>query len=78
MEVNIGDNVIYADEFGTTHDALVTHNWGQSDTKPSINLLWVSTDSEKMDTYGRQIERNTSVVHQDNQSAHGRWWAFPS
>lgn len=78
MGVNIGDNVIYADEYGTTHEALVTQQWGKPDDKPSINLLWVVGDPEKMDSYGRQIERNTSVVHKDNQSAHGRWWDFPT
>jgi hypothetical protein len=25
-------------------------------------------------SYGRQIERQTSIVHQSNQPAHGNYW----
>jgi len=75
-EVRIGDAVEYVDEYGHPHMALVTQNWGQGTQRPSINLLWISGDSSKTDQYGRQVERNTSVVHEDNQSAHGRYWRF--
>jgi hypothetical protein len=44
---------------------------------PSLNLVYVSDDPNKTDQYGRQIERGaTSVVHQRNQAAHGRFWRF--
>ena len=54
---------------------------------PSVNLVFVSGDEAKDDQYGRQIERDTfigcladaierdtSVVHRMNQSAHGNYW----
>lgn len=41
---------------------------------PSINLIIVSDDETKKDSYGRQIERHTSVVHEVNQLAHGNYW----
>jgi hypothetical protein len=41
---------------------------------PSVNLIIISKDDKKSDTYGRQIERHTSVVHEVNQAAHGMYW----
>jgi len=43
---------------------------------PCINLLIVSPNEECQDQYGRQIERNTSVVHQSNSSALGMCYRF--
>jgi len=48
---------------------------GKYDT-PCVNLVWVSIDRERQDSYGRQIERETSVVHASDQSAHGNYWRF--
>lgn len=47
---------------------------GKPASPPSINVVFVSDDESQRDPYGRQIVRNTSVVHQSNQSAHGMYW----
>lgn len=74
----IGTQVEFVDPTGNSHDALVTAVWGitvnPNTTKPSVNLVYVSNDETKTDQYGRQIERNTSVVHESNQYAHGMFW----
>lgn len=48
-----------------------------SNQPPSLNLVFVSDDMAKDDSYGRQIERETSVVHQSRQPAHGNFWQEP-
>lgn len=72
--MQIGDYVKYVDQFGKEHDALVTAIWGIDSPMKSLNLVYVVDDETKTDQYGRQIERFTSVVHRDNQAAHGRYW----
>lgn len=72
--VKEGDIVIFADPLGKEHNALVTTVFGTGMEFPSVNLVYVSTDETKTDQYGRQIERNTSVVHESNQYAHGMKW----
>jgi hypothetical protein len=76
--VKIGDAVIFVDPFGKPRPALVTAVWGQyatpTSSAPGVNLVIVSEDAARDDTYGRQIERSTSVVHQSNQPAHGNYW----
>ena len=74
-----GDIVAYVDEYGKSHNAILTNVWGgPNDETPAVNLVWVTDDSTKHDQYGNQIERNISVVHKYNQSAHGRYWEFLS
>lgn len=74
----IGDHVIYVDEYGREHNALVTAIWGIDSPTKSLNLVYVSDDSAKTDQYGRQICRDaTSVVHESSQPAHGRKWREP-
>jgi len=75
-EVFIGKTVTFADSHGLPHDALVTQVWGEPDAKPCINLVHVSMMEEKEDSWGRQIERVSSAVHQDSQTAHGNYWKF--
>ena len=41
---------------------------------PSVNVVYVDGDETKVDPYGRQIARSTSVVHRSNQAAHGMFW----
>jgi hypothetical protein len=41
------------------------------------NLIFVSGDPAKDDTYGRQIERETSVIHRSGQPAPGNYWCWP-
>lgn len=55
--VNIGDAVVYADSVRREHPALVTDVHSQS----CINLVIISSDETKYDSYGRQTERYTSV-----------------
>jgi len=69
MTLYLGNHVIYVDELRKEHNALVTTIHGNADDKPSINLVYVSMDENKIDPYGRQLERQTSCVHIDNQSA---------
>lgn len=75
----IGTHVIYTDEFGKDHDALVTSSFG-GDFPPeqhAINLVYISDEEKETDPYGRQLKRQSSVVPKANQPAHGRYWRFP-
>lgn len=73
-----GDVVTYVDPRGVPRPALVTAVWGASpdteDREVGVNLVFVSGDPERKDPYGRQVERETSVVHEDSQPAHGNFW----
>lgn len=79
-----GAAIVYVDEFGKPHDALVT-TWHGLDhyrvhapqLEPGVNLVLVSQDETKTDSYGRQIERKTSVCHKGVQPAHGWYWMWP-
>lgn len=71
--MKIGDAVWYVDPIGTQRAALLTAVHG-GDSTPCVNLVFVSGDEERHDSYGRQIERESSVVHESNQSAHGNFW----
>jgi len=71
--MQIGDAVTYVDPVGRSRPALLTAVHGADET-PSVNLVFVSDDETKGDPYGRQIERETSVVHQSHQGAHGNYW----
>lgn len=82
--VAVGDNVVFVDPVGKEHSALVTAVWGaphgmvgDDGPKPSINVVFVTGDESQTDRYGRQIARNTSVVHASNQQAHGMFWREP-
>lgn len=46
---------------------------------PCCNLVWVSSDPEKKDPYGRQLERQTSCAYGRNQSTPflGMCWCWP-
>lgn len=63
-KIKIGDSVTFIDSFRKENPALVTAVWSPN----CINLVVVSNDSDKTDTYGRQIERYTSV---NNKSCQG-------
>lgn len=69
----IGEAVIYVDEFKREHFALLTAVHGESDNS-AVNLVYVSSDATKSDTYGRQIERNSSCVHISVNSAKANCW----
>lgn len=70
---NIGDVVIWHDPYGNPHNALVQAVWSPA----CINIVLVSYDDSKQDTYGRQIEHQTSQVHKSLQPVHGYYWRFP-
>lgn len=82
----IGQHIIFFDAYGVPHKALVTIWWmGPVEIKdyraengePGCNLVYVTQDPRKTDTYGSQIEHATSVVHQSKQNAHGFKWCWP-
>lgn len=68
-----GDHVVYTDEHGAPHNALVTAWWGDK----CCNLLFVVNDEAKKDPYGQQIERRSSSVHKSMQQAPGNYWMHP-
>jgi hypothetical protein len=74
MVVKVGGYVKWHDPYGKPHDALVTAIWGKPEEKPSINVVVVNMEEGQTDSYGQKIARETSVVHKDNQAAHGRFW----
>ena len=67
-----GGQPLEQDGSGYPEAALV----GGKHSVPCINLVMVSPDKDRQDTYGRQIERETSVVHASDQPAHGCYWRF--
>ncbi|KKN88048.1 hypothetical protein LCGC14_0251200 [marine sediment metagenome] len=74
MSLKLGETVRYVDARGRERPALVTAIHGSVENDPSINLVIVSDDEERHDAYGRQIERETSVVHESDQGADGNFW----
>jgi hypothetical protein len=63
-----GDPVIYTDEIRIDHNAVVTAVWSAD----LINVVFVSPDESKTDSYGRQIERQTSVSRYSETNNFGR------
>ena len=81
--VNVGDHVIFTDTHRQQHSALVTEVWDggpdveqREDSLPAINLLYVVEDDSRRDQYGRQIERESSVVHLAMNSAEANCWSL--
>lgn len=73
----VGRPVIYADPVGKKHHGLITACWSvRQDNKPwCVNLVYVSSDPNKTDQYGRQIERHaTSVLRYHQGLPHGNWF----
>lgn len=57
--VKIGDVVTFIDEYRQERPALVTCVFGPT----CLNIVYVSNDPARTDSYGQQIERRTSVLH---------------
>jgi hypothetical protein len=68
--VAIGDAVIFTDSVGRDHNAVCTNFFGPK----CINVAHASADVARTDTYGRQLERSTSVLHQSGAPPHGNFW----
>lgn len=69
----VGEPVVYVDPVGVAHPALVTAPWGPT----CINLVYVSKDDSRRDSYGRQLERAPSCSHATVVPVHGNYWRFP-
>lgn len=83
---NVGQHVKFIDEYRKAHDALVLIWWKAPDWpepytgesgEPGCNLVLVDPDPEKQDSYGRQIRRETSLVHLSNNPGKGNCWCWP-
>ncbi len=76
-QTKIGDSVTFINSLRQEIPALVTAVWSQL----CINVVIVSDDVNQTDTYGRQIQRHTSVMHKscqtngsDNAPIYGMVW----
>ena len=56
-DLRTGQHVIYVDPVARQHDAIITAVWGPT----CINIVFAAIDESKTDSYGRQIERQTSL-----------------
>lgn len=87
-KAKVGEHVVFTDPRGVERSALLTCVHGESqmipardgveeqEYHPAVNLVFVTGEDSKTDPYGRQIERESSVVHRGDQSAHGNFWNF--
>ena len=74
----IGEHVIYHDEVGKAFPALLTEvHLYNDDPNPVVNLLYVSDNKAEHDSYGRQIDRPSSISHGSVNKAHGNYWRRP-
>jgi len=77
LDVQIGQGVTFVDSKGKDHPALITVVWENEYPEtmaPGLNVVYVSDDDNRADTFGRQIERETSIIHESAQPAHGMYW----
>lgn len=70
----VGDVIEYVDEVSVPHKALVTIYFGGNSPNGALNCVYLSSDPQKSDPYGRQVERASSVSRQSEHTAHGRFW----
>lgn len=92
-QLSMGGSVIFFDQFGMEHNALLTNVFGKREvttfkeegaetlteqiSNPCVNVLLVSPDVKREDSYGRQIERQTSVMHYSQSTAWGNFYCLP-
>ena len=79
-EVHVGDVVVFHDPKGQAHNALVIAVFEVNqyvEQNPLVNLVYASGDKSRQDSYGRQIERDTSVPHASDSGVHGYVWRHP-
>lgn len=73
MQPHVGDAVVFIDENRVARDALITAV--HDDT--CVNLVLVNRNRDQQDTYGRQIERETSCQHRSLLGRPvGKFWRF--
>lgn len=74
-KTQVGLDIIFIDSLRKPHKALITAAWSPT----CCNLVYVSDDEKKDDSYGRQIERATSVMHKSAQgdTVYGMVWCWP-
>ena len=62
----------------TPEDYMKFGEWDEADVSkwPALNVVIISKDITKTDSYGRQIERHTSITPKCRQSAPGFYWEF--
>ncbi len=79
-KINVKGPIIFVDEYGIPRDALVTMKFtGMSGGNVhGCNLVFVEGDPKRDDSYGRQMGRETSVVHKSVQAAPGNYWCHES
>lgn len=90
--MKIGDPVIWIDSVRQEHAGIITNIFGEVRTVkemqgevlvevlryPVINVVFISSDESKQDSYGRQLERATSASHISTNSASAYCWKFPN
>jgi len=84
-EYEVGAHVKFIDEHRKAHDALILIWWHpyrdpahpSESGEPGCNLVLVDPDPQKEDSYGRQIDRKTSLVHLSNNPGKGYCWCWP-
>lgn len=80
----VEDSIVFHDPNGKPHNAIATAIHGDKESfekhgsVPCINLVFASGDQNKQDQYGRQLERESSVVHKSSHNAHGNYWRWAS
>lgn len=74
-KATVGQMVNYVDTEGQRRMALVTAvHPGMSGQADGINCVGVNKDENQTDSYGRKLERWTSVPHKTGQPAQGNYW----
>lgn len=69
--------VIFRDSRGLEHLSLITAVHGEGET-PLINLVFVTSDTLKLDAYGRATLHATSIRHASDRPPTGICWRWPS
>lgn len=77
MDLKVGKEVVFVDSVGKQFPALITAIHGRPEDVPCVNVVFISGDETRQDSYGRQVERSTSVVHRSKQPAHGFYYMEP-
>jgi len=69
-KAEVGKACKYVTPTGQVVDAVVTATW----TPGCVNLVFASLDEERKDTYGRQMEHDSSVIHASNPMRAQGWF----